>query len=494
MNDVPATRLREIHRAPVCSDGEFVLYWMTANRRVRWNFALQQAVAWCRELKRPLVVLETLEAEQRWSTTRHHRFVLQGMQVNARRLRDTPALYYPYLAARSSQVEQLLAVLARRACLVVCDDTPIHERDLAPADACADLPVRVEAVDSIGLLPLHLADRAYPSAYTMRRFLHRRLPDHLMKTPKANPLTRVRLPAAAPLPISIVQRWRPINELLLGQEPRLPRRGAIDGSIEPVDTVGGNQAAEGVLRRFIRSRLASYAKERNHPDEDATSGLAPYLHFGHISPHQIFDGIARHEGWSPDQLGQRADGQREGWWGMSESAEAFLDQLVTWRELGYNFCVHRQDYHHYDSLPEWSRATLGKHARDRREYVYPLKQFEQAATHDPLWNAAQMQLVREGRIHNYLRMLWGKKILEWSASPREALAVMIDLNNRYALDGCDPNSYSGIFWILGRYDRPFGPERPVFGKIRYMSSQNTARKLRLQRFLKRTANSPSDPN
>ena len=151
---------------------------------------------------------------------------------------------------------------------------------------------------------------------------------------------------------------------------------------------------------------------------------------------------------------------------------------MTWRELGYNMSSHRDDYDQYESLPDWVQATLAKHEGDPREQVYSLDEFATAATHDPLWNAAQTQLVREGRIHNYLRMLWGKKILEWSATPRDALATMIELNNRYALDGRNPNSYSGIFWTLGRYDRPWGPERPIFGSVRYMSSDNTRKKLR----------------
>jgi deoxyribodipyrimidine photo-lyase len=301
--------------------------------------------------------------------------------------------------------------------------------------------------------------------------------------PRANPLARVKLPPAKPLPSTIVQRWRPVNELLLEAEPRLSGRWEIDKSVASVDTRGGSRTAEAALRGFLSDRLADYAELRNDPDEDATSNLAPYLHFGHISAHQVFDAIARQEDWSPDRLGEKADGRREGWWGMSDSAEAFLDQVITWRELGANFAVHRNDYADYDSLPDWAHTTLHKHAHDRRDHLYDFDQFEKGATHDRLWNAAQTQLVREGRVHNYLRMLWGKKILEWSASPRDALDTMVELNNKYALDGCDANSYSGIFWVLGRYDRPFGPERPVFGKVRYMSSENTARKVRLRDYL-----------
>jgi deoxyribodipyrimidine photo-lyase len=148
-------------------------------------------------------------------------------------------------------------------------------------------------------------------------------------------------------------------------------------------------------------------------------------------------------------------------------------------------CWQRDDYDRYESLPDWAQTTLAEHAGDQRPFVYRPEQLEAADTHDPLWNAAQRQLVGEGRIHNYLRMLWGKKVLEWSASPREALATLIELNNKYALDGRNPNSYSGIFWVFGRYDRAWGPERPIFGKIRYMSSENTARKVRVKDYIRR---------
>jgi deoxyribodipyrimidine photo-lyase len=170
---------------------------------------------------------------------------------------------------------------------------------------------------------------------------------------------------------------------------------------------------------------------------------------------------------------------------MSAPAEAFLDQLVTWRELAFNTSALREDHDAFESLPAWARRTLAKHGRDPRPVRYTAAQFERAETHDSLWNAGQRQLLREGRLHNHVRMLWGKKILEWSERPEDALAVMLDLNNRYALDGRDPNSCGGIFWVLGRYDRPWGPERPILGTVRYMSSKNTARKVRVRDYLRR---------
>ena len=182
----------------------------------------------------------------------------------------------------------------------------------------------------------------------------------------------------------------------------------------------------------------------------------------------------------------RGDKSREGWWGLERSSEGFLDQLITWRELGFTFCHMRpDDYAHYESLPEWALRSLDAHASDERPVTYEREVLARGQTHDPLWNAAQGQLLHDGVMHNYLRMLWAKKILEWSPGPRQALEHLIDLNNRYALDGRDPNSYSGIFWTLGRFDRAWGPERPIFGKVRYMSSANTARKVRVKGYIAR---------
>lgn len=296
---------------------------------------------------------------------------------------------------------------------------------------------------------------------------------------------KVKLPRLKSLPDPIPRRWPAATTRLLAGEPAALAGLSIDHSVPPTPAVGGASDRPYPLEDVRGEETGPYGEVRNQPESEATSGLAPYLHFGQISAHKMFHSLARHEGWSPGKLTEKATGSREGWWGMSEPAEAFLDQLVTWRELGFNSCEHRPDYADYQSLPPWAKATLAKHAGDIRLHTYTIEEFASAQTHDSLWNAAQRQLVTEGHIHNYLRMLWGKKILEWTGSPQEALDIMIELNDRYALDGQDPNSYSGIFWILGRYDRPWGPERPIFGTIRYMSSENTARKVRVGSYIRR---------
>jgi deoxyribodipyrimidine photo-lyase len=301
----------------------------------------------------------------------------------------------------------------------------------------------------------------------------------------------VRLPPLDALPSEILRRWPSADPGTLRAEAGALASLPIDHAVAPArDIRGGFRAAATAVRRFLDERLDHYADDRNQPEQDTTSGLSPYLHFGHVSAHAIFEALMTREGWTSRRLHDSTRGNREGWWGTAPPAEAFLDELITWRELGFATSHHRQDHAAYESLPAWARGTLDAHAGDPREHRYALETFASAATHDPLWNAAQVQLLREGRIHNYLRMLWGKKILEWSASPREALAVMVELNNRYALDGRDPNSYSGIFWVLGRYDRPWAPERPIFGTVRYMSSQNTARKVRVRGYIRQY--SPDD--
>jgi deoxyribodipyrimidine photo-lyase len=351
------------------------------------------------------------------------------------------------------------------------------------AAAARRLDVRLETVDSNGLLPLRAADRIFQRALDFRRFLQKNLPAHLPLAPRPDPLDAA-LPPAAPIEDDVLRRWPRAPAEALAASPDFLASLPIDHAVPPAPVEGGWSAAARRLQEFLARKLDGYGERRNDPDQDASSGLSPYLHFGHVSPHQVFHDLARLEGWRPDRLARAVQGKREGWWGMSPAAEAFLDQLVVWRELGYNMASKSDRYDRFDSLPQWAQATLEKHAADAREHVYSLEQFESAATHDPLWNAAQNQLRREGRIHNYLRMLWGKKILQWSPSPRQALEVMIHLNNKYAVDGRNPNSYTGIFWILGRYDRPWGPERPVFGVVRYMSSENTARKFDVRGYMR----------
>ena len=457
---------------------------MVTARRTRWSFALQRAVDWCRHLHLPLVVLEPLQLDYPWASDRLHRFMLDGMAVNQRAMaRRAGVTYLPWIEPSPGAGRGLLTTVAASAGVVVTDDYPAYVVPAVQVAAASEMTVLMEAVDGNGLLPMRDAGQVFPTAYAFRRYMQRTFGARRPAMPRPDPLDELPALPAARLPLELNSRW-PIPDARIDASRPLDSL-AIDHTVAPAPARGGAEAAADALHAFLANSLDRYASDRNQLEPDVSSRLSPYLHFGHIAAHEVFDAVMSRAGWL-GVLPARATGAREGWWGLDAASEAFLDQLVTWRELGFNTCVGRPaDYDRYESLPDWARATLDAHRDDPRPWVYDLPALARAATHDPLWNAAQRQLIREGRIHNYLRMLWGKKILEWSASPEAALGVMIELNNKFALDGRDPNSYSGIFWTLGRYDRPWAPERPVFGTIRYMSSQNTARKMKVGPYLHR---------
>jgi deoxyribodipyrimidine photo-lyase len=481
---VPVLRLRNCNEAPVRAS-RYVLYWMIATRRLTFNFALDRALEHCRELGKPLVIFEPLRCGYPWASDRLHRFVIDGMGDNAAACEKAEVSYFPYVEPKAGAGSGLLEALAKDACVVVTDDFPCFFLPRMVEAAARKLSVRLEAVDSCGLLPFRATSQVFSTAYSFRRFLQKTLPPHLAETPNAAPFSKLELPAAPAISKAIASRWPAAEDALLSGKDSLPANLPIDHTVAPSTIRGGPVVARKRMKQFFDEGFADYSEKRNQPELDVSSGLSPYLHFGHISVHEVFGEVVHCEKWKLVKLSVRTDGSRAGWWNMSAHAEGFLDELITWREVGYNFSSHSSAYDQFDSLPAWAQKTLKQHARDEREHLYTLEEFETAKTYDPLWNAAQMQLVREGHIHNYLRMLWGKKILEWSGSPQEALSVLIHLNNKYGLDGRDPNSYSGIFWCLGRYDRPWGPERPIYGQIRYMSSENTARKVSVKNYIRK---------
>ena len=405
------------------------------------------------------------------------------MKDNAARLHSTGVFYYPYLEPDHGAGKGLLCELGKRACVVVTDDFPSFFLPRMVASAARQVSILMEKVDSNGLLPIHWTDRVFLTAFSFRRFLQNNIEPHLHSLPKSDPLADGVRPFDGKLPGEF---WTDGHRHTISSSPCvkdlwLPfplitqsrHRRSTGESVQQVEPWGSFSKRDSIDTRIAETILMTMPRAASHPICILVTSQS----------YQVFQELMDREGWSKNRIWPGGRGQREGWWGMSRSAEAFLDQLITWRELGYNMCAHMPLYDRYESLPAWAQESLDRHRKDPRPYLYGLERFEDAETHDPLWNAAQRQLRKEGRLHNYLRMLWGKKILEWTRSPEEALDIMIHLNNKYALDGRNPNSYSGIFWILGRYDRPWAPERPVFGRIRYMSSQNTGRKLRLKQYL-----------
>ncbi len=482
---IPAIRLSNANGHAFREEGDYVLYWMIAFRRSRFNFALQHAVDRAKEFGKPLIVFEPLRARYRWASDRLHTFVIEGMRDNQIALAKKPVTYFPYVEPKPGVGTPLLHRLARQACTVVTDEYPCFFLPRMIEAVKDRIPARLELVDSNGVMPLRSPDRTFTVAHSYRRWMQKNILDALLESPKEDPLKGVKLPTLDRLPKEVSKRWPPaeIDKLLA---PNGLDSIPIDHQVKPSTSIrGGSRDAAKRLTHFIEHDLSRYNDDRNHPDEQATTGLSPHLHFGHIAAHEIVASILDHEEWTPDRSSP-ANGKNNGFWNTSEPAEAFLDQMLTWREMSFNRTFREKDsYDQFETLPDWALKTLKKHRTDKREEIYSLTQFERAKTHDPLWNAAQREIVETGVMHNYMRMLWGKKILHWSETPQVALRIMIELNNKYGLDGRDPNSYSGIFWVLGRFDRAWGPERPVFGKVRFMTSDSARRKLRLSKYVER---------
>lgn len=484
MKNINSLRVSHRNQHQPNPNADYVLYWMSINRRLHYNFALEYAVAWANKLGKPLLIYEGLSCNIPWASDRTHTFLIEGMQEHHEFFLNNNINFYSYIEKKPSEGAGLVENLASNACMVIADEYPVYI--IKPYNRLMAKRVNIPwvTIDSNGLIPMNATDKAPYSAFVFRRQMQKLFLQCYNHPPEQNPLEQLKNTTKINLPTSFLQKYPDASDLYTNI-PELVSTLQIDHEVHPVTTPGTRQAALKQLDDFVEHRLHRYHEERNDPDLNMVSGLSPWLHYGKISAYEVVKATLSRQpkDWDTSKITYQ-NGSRPGFFGGHPYIDAFLDELITWRETGFHFCHHTSNYDRFDSLPDWAIETLETHASDTREYQYTLEEFEQAKTHDPLWNAAQRQLVRDGIIHNYLRMLWGKKILEWSESPRIALQIMIELNNKYSIDGRDPNSYSGIFWVLGRFDRPWGPERPIFGKIRYMTSDSTLKKVKLKNYLK----------
>lgn len=493
MKNINSLRVFKRNGAEVNPEGDYVLYWMSINRRLEYNFALEYAVAYANKLNKPLLIYEGLSCDIPWASDRTHTFLVQGMRENQEFCTANGFNFYSYLEQRPAEGSGLVEALAERACLVIADEYPVYI--IRPYNRLMARKVSVPyiAIDSNGIIPMAKSDKAAYSAYIFRKLMQKTFVQAWQHQPKERPLDDLKNRDTITLPSAFLDRYpdaTPYYADISTSIANLP----IDHSVKALKISGTREAALNEMNHFITHRLQKYAEFRNEPDENAASSLSPWLHYGKISAHEVTAAAISKQpsGWTLDDITYQ-NGSRDGFFGGHDYVGSFLDELITWREVGFHFCHHVPNYDKFESLPDWAIETLREHASDPREHIYTFEEFEQAKTHDPIWNAAQRQLVRDGIIQNYLRMLWGKKILEWTPSPETALDYLIELNNKYAIDGRDPNSYSGIFWILGRFDRPWGPERPIYGKIRYMTSDSTAKKIKLKQYLKEYASFKNNP-
>ncbi len=442
---------------PPDPDGRCVVYWMQRAQRALDNPALDVAVAAANALGKPVLVFFAPVPFYPHANLRHYGFLAEGIADIAS---DLAKRRVGFVFRRYPNHHLLKFCDEVRPALVIGDENPMREPERWRQLVAKRLRVPFWTVDADVIVPTRLLEKEQYAARTIRPRLQRLLPQFLLPCP--NPKARIPCEATA------------AKSKSLGGVHELTRGWDLDRSVAPVPTLrGGTRRGLEVLRRFMSDRLRHYPETRNHPELDGTSQVSPYLHFGHLGPLTVALAV------------QNSDAP-------AAAKQAFLDQLITWRELAINLVRFNPDYDNFQSGEAWAHKTLARHARDRRPVLYSERQLENAETHDDLWNAAQRQMVQTGWMHNYMRMYWGKKILEWSKSPAQAYEIAVRLNDKYEMDGRDPNGYAGIAWsIVGKFDRPWF-ERPIFGSIRYMSRESTGKKFDSKAYISRFADGSRD--
>ncbi len=451
-------RVVQLNEKETNRNGRYVLYWMQMFKRTSHNHALIWAIRKANELKLPLVVYEGLKYYYPWASDRLHTFILEGVEEKRREFERLGIRYIFYLQKDESSPKNTVAKLARDAALIVTDDFPCfiipgHNRRIAKRAEIA-----VHAVDSNGIIPMSKFEKEEYAAYTIRPKIKKLLPSYLKPFAEEtveNDSTNIYIDAS----FETVVTADGIAELVSQSD--------IDHSVKPSPVYhGGTANGRERLMKFVEEILPDYDNARNKPDRDGSSRLSAYLHFGFLSPLEIALAV------------QDADAPQE-------SKDAYLEELIVRRELSYNMTRHNPKYESLAALPDWVHKTMRAHADDEREVTYTLEELEAGQTHDELWNACQREMVLTGEMHNYVRMLWGKNVIAWSRSYEEAFETLVHLNNKYCLDGRNPNSYAGILWCFGKHDRPW-MERPVFGQIRYMTSGSTGRKFDSKKYIQWT--------
>jgi deoxyribodipyrimidine photo-lyase len=431
--------------------GRCVVYWMQRAQRALDNPALDVAVEAANALQQPVVIFFAPMPFYPHANLRHYAFLAEGIPDIAERAR---ARSIGFVLRRYPQHSLVKFCEEVKASLVIGDENPLRETQRWREVAAKKLQVPLWTVDADVIVPSKLLEKEQYAARIIRPRLMKRLEQFLPLA--GNPVAKM--------------EWHPPRGLLA-----LPDDGSLDltegwkdldRSVPPVNSFrGGTKEALRLLGEFVRHKLARYPENHGRPEIDGTSRLSPYLHFGHIGPHTVMQAVQKAKAPQP-------------------AKDDYIDELLTWRELAINFVHFNPLYDSIESAPDWAHKTLAAHARDPRPVVYSREQLESAETHDELWNAAQLQMLRAGWMHNYMRMYWAKKILEWSLSPAFAYQTALYLNDKYFLDGPDPDGYAGVAWAIGgKFDRPWF-ERPIFGTIRWMSGDAARKKFDAEKYIR----------
>jgi deoxyribodipyrimidine photo-lyase len=427
--------------------GKYVLYWMQASQRAEYNHALEHAIVRANERKKPLLVVFGLTSDYPQANMRHYWFMLEGLRETQEALENKGIRM---VVIQQSPAEAVIE-LSKDAELVVVDGGQLRIQRKWRQEAAKKIKCRFVKVETNLIVPATEASKKEEfAARTIRPRIYRRLNYYMTKMRHGK--VKVDSLGLRLSSFNISDINKAINKL------------KIDKSVSRCrNFIGGTSQAKKLLRKFIKEKLDGYAELRNEPSLDYQSNMSPYLHFGQISPLYIALEAAKSK---------------------SKGRNAYLEELIVRRELSHNLVYYNNNYDKFDCLEPWAKRTLDLHRKDKRGHVYTLKQFEQARTHDEYWNAAQREMMLCGKMHGYMRMYWGKKILEWSRTPQDGFRIALYLNNKYELDGRDANGFAGVAWCFGKHDQAW-PERKVFGKVRYMNAAGLERKFDMQAYIKK---------
>ena len=435
----------KIHNNKDLLDGKYVLYWMQAAQRTEYNHALEYSIRRANELNKPVVVSFGITDNWPEANLRHYYFMLEGL----REVKKSLMLMGIQMVIRHESPDLSTIKLSKDACMVVVDGGQLRIQKKWRRNVAKKITCPLYEVETNLIVPVEQASsKENFSAGTFRPRITKKLDYYLVPVKHKKPKIDSQNLKFTTLDIDDIDKA--ISKL------------DIDRSVGKVDSFsGGSKQAKILLDNFLRNKLDNFSRLRNDPNENCVSNMSPYLHFGQISPLYIALKVLE----TP-----------------SSGKDSYLEELIVRRELSHNFVFFNDRYDTFNCLPPWALRTLNFHGRDKREYLYSLEQFEKARTHDPYWNAAQKEMVISGKMHGYMRMYWGKKILEWSKTPRTGFKTALYLNNKYELDGRDPNAFAGVAWCFGKHDRAWA-ERNVFGKVRYMNAAGLKRKFDIEAYV-----------
>jgi len=429
-----------------------VIYWMSRDQRVHDNWALLFAQQLAMGKKRPLSVIFNLVPDFLEATIRQYGFMIKGLKEVEIELKKFDIPFFLLTGKPEIEIPKFLNSV--KTSNLVSDFDPLKIKRIWKREVSKKIKIPFYEVDAHNIVPcLVVSDKTEFGAYTIRPKIHRLLPEFMDEYPELKKMKRSKSLTSDKID------WEKVTNNL-----------KINKKVKEIDWIqSGESAASSVLKDFLENKLEHYSQDKNDPNKNALSNLSPYLHFGQISAQRVALAIQQIH---PD----------------SKSSEVFLEELIVRRELADNFCYFNPNYDSFNGFHDWAKKTLNEHRNDKRKFTYSLKEFENADTHEDLWNAAQTELLFTGKMHGYMRMYWAKKILEWSNSPEEALRIAIYLNDKYELDGRDPNGYVGCAWSIGGVHDRAWTERPVFGKIRYMNRNGAMRKFDVEAYILRQKN------